>query len=344
MGLLLAGLLGLSEPRSRAETLGLALPLVVVHAFMSLATWSMCRAMPLGRTNLFRLLGTHVVSALVSGFLWAGVAGIWSSVLERMGRFPGVGSRYADDFPIYLIAGTLLFLLSAVVHYLMLAFEASRAAERRALTLQVLAREAELRALRSQINPHFLFNALNSISALSGSDPRAARRASELLAGFLRQSLQVGTEERITLAQEVELARSYLAVEEVRFGPRLVVDTRVPPEAGRCLVPPLLLQPLVENAVVHGVSRLLDGGFVRLTAEQQGDRLVLAIENPRDAESPPSRGHGLGLANVRARLAALDPAAGLLVREEPQAFRVVVTLPAVESVAVVPEREAHARP
>jgi LytS/YehU family sensor histidine kinase len=128
----------------------------------------------------------------------------------------------------------------------------------------------------------------------------------------------------------MDLARGYLAVEQVRFGPRLAVDTTIAPEASGCLVPPLLLQPLVENAVVHGIGKLLDGGTVRIDALRRGEQLVITVENPRDPEAPASRGQGFGLANVRARLDALhDAEADLRVKEERDRFTVTVTLPAV---------------
>ena len=158
----------------------------------------------------------------------------------------------------------LLFLLSLAVHYVLLAFEAAREAERRQLELEILAREAELRALRAQIDPHFLYNSLNSISALTGSDAPGARRMCLLLADFLRNTLEVSARQRIPLAEELALAERYLSIEQVRFGSRLRIERRVDETAPACLVPPLLLQPLVENAVTHGIARLLEGGVIRL--------------------------------------------------------------------------------
>ena len=228
-------------------------------------------------------------------------------------------------------AGIPLFLISVIVHYMILSFESSRAAERRILETQVTAREAELRALRAQLNPHFLFNSLNSISALAAPDPEAARRMCQRLGDFLRQSLSLGGRERVSLGEELALADHYLAIEQVRFGARLVVDKRVDPDAFPCLVPPLLLQPLVENAVKHGVADRVEGGIIRIEAHRRGDALVIEVENPRDPEAPPRRGQGLGLENVRARLDALDRRLTRVdVDRSPDRFRVTLTLPARE--------------
>src|SRR4029079_2516584 len=151
--------------------------------------------------------------------------------------------------------GFLLYLLAMAVSYLAAAFEVSRDAERRGLELQVLAREAELRALRAQLDPHFLFNSLQSISALTTADPPAARRMCLLLADFLRDTLAVGSQARIPLRSELLLAQRFLEIEQVRFGERLRVDIE-PEQAGDIAVPPLILQPLVENAVRHGIAHV----------------------------------------------------------------------------------------
>ena len=120
----------------------------------------------------------------------------------------------------------LLFLLALAVHYVLIAFEAAREAERRQLELEVLTRDAELRALRAQIDPHFLYNSLNSISALTGSDAPGARRMCLLLGEFLRDTLDVGARQRIPLADELALAERFLSIEQVRFGSRLRVERR----------------------------------------------------------------------------------------------------------------------
>jgi len=135
----------------------------------------------------------------------------------------------------------------------------------------------------------------------------------------------------VTLGEELALADRYLAIEQVRFGARLAVDKRADDGALRCLVPPLLLQPLVENAVKHGVADRVEGGTIRIEAHRRGDALVVEVENPRDPDAPPRRGQGLGLENVRARLDALDRRLTRVdVDRSPDRFRVVLTLPAHE--------------
>jgi LytS/YehU family sensor histidine kinase len=165
----------------------------------------------------------------------------------------------------------------------------------------VAAREAELRALRSQVNPHFLFNCLHSISALILNQPEAARRMCLELGDFFRDSLRAGSLPRIPMEFEATLVRRYLDIERVRFGDRLRAEISVAPDAERTLVPPLLLQPLAENAVRHGIATLVDGGDIAISVTRQGNRVTVAIDNAFDPDGRRS-GTGVGIANVRARL------------------------------------------
>jgi LytS/YehU family sensor histidine kinase len=148
------------------------------------------------------------------------------------------------------------------------------------------------------------------------------------LADFLRRSLTVGARESIPLAEELDLAVQLLAIEKVRFGERLSHVVVADEAARACPVPPLLLQPLVENAVTHGIAQLLDGGEIRIEAERRGDELRIAVTNPRDPEAPARKGTGIGLQNVRRRLAALH-GDGALVEARPgeAVFRVELRLP-----------------
>src|SRR5690606_6672210 len=207
--------------------------------------------------------------------------------------------------------------------------ERSRSAERRALELQVMARDAELKALRTQLDPHFLFNSLNSVAALIGSDPQAARRMCFLMAGFFRKSLTLARETSIALADEISLVETFLAIEQVRFGARLRVSIHVTNEVRIFAVPPLVLQPLVENAVHHGIAHLVEGGEVTIRARRREGLLEMVVENPCDPDRPPSRSTGVGLANVRSRIETLfGHRASVAVEDGATIFRVSVLIPA----------------
>ena len=126
-----------------------------------------------------------------------------------------------------------------------------------------------------------------------------------LLGEFLRTTLDVSARQRITLADELALAERYLNIEQVRFGSRLQIQRRVDDDAASCLVPPLLLQPLVENAVTHGIGRSLEGGLIRLDVSRRDGRLAIVVENPCEPDASAARPGGLGLDNVRRRLDAM---------------------------------------
>jgi two-component system, LytTR family, sensor histidine kinase AlgZ len=326
---LVASLLFLLRPRPFAEALAFAGPLTLFYASACLSAWWVCRAHPLGGPKPVHTLVTVFSAAVQASAVWVAAGAVWGAILAAgFGIDPGRPTRI-QDLILLGMAGIPLYLLSVMAHYMILTFESARAAERRVLESQVTAREAELRALRAQLNPHFLFNSLNSISALAAPDPEAARRMCQLLGDFLRQSLSLGGRERVTLGEELALADRYLAIEQVRFGARLGVDKLADEVALRCLVPPLLLQPLVENAVKHGVADRVEGGIIRIAAHRRGDALVVEVENPRDPDAPPRRGQGLGLENVRARLDALDRRLTRMdVERMPDRFRVVLTMPA----------------
>ena len=287
------------------EALALLVPLCLVYAFACLSAWYVSRAMPLTTSSVPRVLASSALAAAIASGFWLGLARVWVAALATTTMFAPATDRYGQQLPFVFALGVLLFLLSLAVHYVLIAFETTRQAERRQLELELLTRDAELRALRAQIDPHFLFNSLNSISALTASDAPGARRMCLLLGEFLRNTLDLSTRQRIPLADELALADRFLSIEQVRFGSRLRIERRVDEDASACLVPPLLLQPLVENAITHGIARLLDGGLIRLDISRRNDQLAIVIDNPCDADAAWARPGGMGLENVRSRLDAM---------------------------------------
>lgn len=177
--------------------------------------------------------------------------------------------------------------------------------DRRIVEVEALARRAQLRALRYQVNPHFLFNALNATAALVTA--RENDRAEEMLANladFLRASLETDPLEDIPLAAELDYARLYLDIEQVRFSDRLRVEVDLPVDLRDALVPSLILQPLFENAVKHAVSPATRLVTIRASARRSGDRLEIAVADDGTGRGTPTMGMGVGLANIAQRLAA----------------------------------------
>jgi hypothetical protein len=302
----IAGLLILLVYLARSLTLAESAlwigPLCLVYAFICLSPWYLCRVLPIGRANVCKIIANHTGAAVVASCLWVIIAKGLGVLLSRF--MPGLDPR-ASPYLIDLFFGGIIFYLLAVsIHYVLLSVQSSRDAEMEAKEAMVFAREAELKALKAQINPHFLFNSLNSISALATVDGARARDMCIRLSEFLRSTLSLGEKEMIPLSEELTLARTYLGVEQIRFGARLKVEEKVDPQCGYCQIPPLLVQPLVENAIKHGIAGLVEGGTIRLEANCEQGWLRVRVGNDFDAEAPPARKSGLGLTNVRNRLRA----------------------------------------
>jgi two-component system sensor histidine kinase AlgZ len=162
--------------------------------------------------------------------------------------------------------------------------------------------EARLQALQARIRPHFLFNCLNAVLSLVRRDPRRAEAALEDLAELFR-NLMADNRKLVTLAEEMALTRQYLRLEALRLGERLIVQWHVDPGAQAALVPPMVLQPLVENAVYHGIEPGLDPGIIVILARREGDRLLLELSNPYHPEHQHRQGNRMALANIGERLA-----------------------------------------
>ena len=329
VGVLLAAGFGRDAGWVTAATF--VLPLTLIHSFFGLSSWYVCRTFPLkGGLATWRAALTHLAAATMTSAVWVAVAGAWASGLDSLSGESGATQLYLEQRPMLALVGGLLFLVAAALHYLLMAFQDMQTAERRAIELQLLARDAELKALRTQIDPHFLFNSLHSISALTSSDPPTARRMCILLADFLRDTLRLGASTAISLADELSLVERYLDIQRVRLGPRLEVSVDAEAGATACRVPPLLLQPVVENAIVHGVTHLIEGGAVRISAARHEKMLRVSVTNPCDTARPKSRGTGLGLELLKRRLSTeFGPDAQVQATEELGQFEVVIDMPAV---------------
>jgi two-component system, LytTR family, sensor histidine kinase AlgZ len=332
IGLALAAIIAVTGNVTWGASLVFCIPMTLLCGLMSLSSWYVCRSLPLKSTSILRIFGVLFVSAIVSAGLWVLIGEAFSSLLSSLPFFAPMAASYQSQLILFSSVGLGLYLLSVAVHYLMITFEQTQDAERRTLELKILAQTAELRALQSQVNPHFLFNSLNSISALVTKDPAAARSMTQLLADFLRQSLKFGTVDSIPLLEEIALCKRFLDIEQVRYGARLRFEQHIADESRTLAVPPLLLQPLIENAIVHGISHLVEGGTIVVNAETHGEKLFVSVQNPCDPDRPKTKGNRMGLENVRKRLLTLSSTdARLDVNERNGIFMANLVLPAVRA-------------
>jgi two-component system LytT family sensor kinase len=245
----------------------------------------------LGAAPLFALVNLAIFAFVAPALGAQNAASTWVETLRNL-----LQSAFVVNVPLYL-------LIVAIAHWRH-AVRSARARATRELVLERQLAEARLLTLRSQLQPHFLFNALNTIAVLMRENVDHAERVLLDLSALLRQVLQVSDATFAPLAREVALARTYLAIEQARFGDRLAFSFELTPDAADAVVPALLLQPLVENCVRHAVNPRLAPTRIVVSAERRGESLHVAVRDNGPGLGPP-RAAGVGLANTRARLALL---------------------------------------
>ena len=306
-----------------ASSLGSYIP----FAFISLGLWRLVQLLPMDRWPIPVFLGMHFLLSMVVSALWLTLTyGGWALSVGLEGlRRVGVAEFVAWQY----LFGMVTYLLVVGIFYTLHYFEQFKEKALREGALLASSREAELKALRMQVNPHFLFNTLNSISAMVTQEPQGAREMIAGLSELFRATLEQGERSLHPLKNELDMVRQYLAIEQVRFGDRLTVQETVAPGLEEAAVPVLLLQPLLENAVKHGVSAHRGPARVGLALSGQDGRLRCRVENSLGEGGSPSAGAGTGLANLRRRLVLLYGDRFTLESEAvaPDLFRVDLTLP-----------------
>ncbi|MBN2717366.1 MAG: histidine kinase [Deltaproteobacteria bacterium] len=284
---------GLSWAQAAVLSLFFGVPLSIASA----SSQYMCRVLPLRRSRL-----TQVIPALVGACIV--VTGVWTAAFYSTCRtFECLPTERLNEITVFLfMMGDAYFAFSLVIHYLIIAVAQTREAERNADEAKVLGREAELRALRAQVNPHFLFNSLNSVAALVSISSERAREMVLLLSDFFRSTLAFGKQETVTLGEELMLVDKYLQIEAVRFGDRMEIESRIDKSCDGLVLPPLLLQPLYENAVKHGVSASVDTVTIKTVVERVETGVRIIISNEFDEDAAPRRGTHTGLSTTRERV------------------------------------------
>ena len=271
---------------------------------------ALARKLPAVREHRLRNLCLHSAVALIVGAIhpyafvmtYALVIQPRWALTVAASMLPYLHYWYMQD----LLMAVLAYAMIAAATYAFVYYRGFQQGQLRAAQLQTQLANANLTALKMQLHPHFLFNALHSISSLQMIDGAAAQKMTALLGDFLRMTLRNVQQQEIPLRQEFEFLQRYLAIEQMRFGDRLCFHLEAPPELLDAAVPQLILQPLVENAVRHGIAPYGCGGEIAVRASQEGLRLCLTVQDSgpgilEDKPRPPAAS-GLGLANTRARL------------------------------------------
>jgi LytS/YehU family sensor histidine kinase len=252
--------------------------------------------------NVLIHLGASVV---LSGFVISAASPlVWYLGYPNLARNPTLAILWRNNAfsAYYFHQGLTIYWTTLVVAHALYYYRGLRKREAETARLTAQLAQAQLQALKMQIHPHFLFNTLNSIAALLHKDVEAADRMIARLGDFLRLTLKSSDAQTVDFEQELEFLKCYLDIEHIRFQDRLTVEMDIDPHALKATVPNLILQPIVENAVRHGVARQTSHGHITIRARREGERLIMTVADNGPGLKAQSNGSGIGISNTRARL------------------------------------------
>ncbi len=313
-----------------AESLADALVFNLTFMLAGYSLWYVIRFNLREKPSIIDLLFNHLLTATV-------VIGLWLAVgYFAMKGFYGNDENYLAFLKGSLawraVMGLFYYLLFVMFYYLILYYDDLQEKLKMESKLQNLVTKAELETLKSQINPHFLFNSLNSISSLTITSPKKAQEMVIKLSDFLRYSLSHDENEKTSLQKEFENLKRYLEIEKIRFGKRLNFVYHIPENCFNYKIPNMLLQPLIENSIKHGVYNSSDEVQVEISCHEENDYLVIEISNDYDPEMKKAKGEGIGLKNIRKRLQLIYHRTGLLQTiADKMVFRAVLKIPKTDT-------------
>lgn len=299
---------------------------VILYALISLSFKYQTRYIKFSKKKLWQFFITHAVNAVFASLAWFGFTSV---LLNLIALFTDMSlSFFHDTFLHRILIGSLLYFIMIAFRYMFQYYDSYNTQVKREAELRSLITEAELKTLKFQINPHFIFNSLNSIAALTSLDPQKAREMTIKLSEFMRFTLSKNLRSTNKLSEELENIHRYLEIEKVRFPDKFTYDENI---AGECLdveVPNMILQPVFENAIKHGVYDAIEPVTITLNCTPRGNAIELLIENNYDDDSVPVKGAGVGLENIRERLQLIYRMQNLLkVQKKDGKFSVRLTIP-----------------
>jgi two-component system, LytTR family, sensor kinase len=293
---------------------------------IGIAMWYVIRyTLPDNRSGFSLLFNqfTYLVLLLV---FWTGAS--WASLNLLFNKDSIYMNFLVLSIPYHFVAGVFIYAFTGLAYYLIIIYRDLQEKAKAETRLNELLKESELNMLKSQINPHFLFNSLNSISSLTITDPGKAQEMVVKLSEFLRYSVSSNINTFTTLAKEIQNIQRYLEIEKVRFGEKLVFEFLLDGDCSIRNIPVMILQPLYENAVKHGVYESTEPVKVITRCNTFPDYFEITINNDFDPEAPARKGSGIGLRNIKERLRLLYRNDSLLsTKVENNVFRVVLTIP-----------------
>ncbi|MGK9475181.1 sensor histidine kinase [Melioribacter sp. OK-6-Me] len=270
-----------------------------LYCFLGLSFWYMVNFNSLDNYSAFKIILNHIASAFIITTFWLGISYfILSNIIEDKKYLSILNSSLVWRS----IAGIMFYIIIIAIDYVLIYYNNFHDKLLKEAELKTLLKETELRSLKYQINPHFIFNSLNSISSLTLSNPAKAREMTIKLSTFLRSTLSRNENQTNPLKEELENSRLYLDIEKVRFGDKFDYVEECDDECGKVEVPAMLLQPLFENAIKHGVYESVEKVTIKLKCKKGNGFIQITMENNYDPEAVPRKGEGIGLKNIKNRL------------------------------------------
>lgn len=297
-----------------------------VFSMIGIAVWYVIRYSLPGKTIGFTFLFNHLTSLILLLVFWLGTG---YALLNLLFSYNTVYMNFLGlSLPYRFVMGIALYACIGLVYYLIIMYRDLQDKAKAEARLNELLKESELNMLKSQINPHFLFNSLNSISSLTITDPSKAQEMVVKLSEFLRYSVSANINTFTTLEKEMHNIQRYLEIEKIRFGDKLIFEFELDPACKNSSIPVLILQPLYENAIKHGVYESTEQVKVRTSCKTFPGYFEIMITNDFDPSAPARKGSGIGLKNIKERLRLMYRNDSLLkTSSESNVFSVVLTVP-----------------
>jgi len=303
----------------------------LIYAIIALSFWYNCKFISLEKENMNKVFINHILASIVSTLIWLGLAYI--ILIKILTSADSYQNFFRQSILWRSLIGILFYFVMISLYYLIIYYQNFHQKLIRESELKSLVKEAELKTLKFQINPHFIFNSLNSINALIRSSPEKAGKMTVMLGDFLRSTLSKNEGPLIDLTDELKRARLYLNIEKVRFGEKINYFEEVDQKCVEIKVPTMILQPLFENAIKHGVYESIQPVTIKLTCKKQNNYVKLTLENDFDPNSIAKKGEGIGLENIRSRMQKVYNQNSLFVVEkESNLFKAILYIPLVEKI------------
>lgn len=303
------------------------LPMYGLLLFFGASNYYLCLRLPLVNTPMALVLVAQTLAAGITLGLWLMLARGWSWLLDEM-SFHHAEAMYFDLLIANILIALVLYVVWILVHYAYLGAKGDEQTSARALEHQLLIKSIELEAIKLTVHPHFMYNSLTMVANLSLAAPEKIHDICVKMSDFLRYSVTYGKQDRVTFRDEITHIENYLSIEKERFGERLSVSIIAEPESLNKATIALVLFPLVENCIKHGIGSQLEPGFIKIAIGQRGAITHICIENSFDPSGIKPHSTQLGLSSLEKRIAySFGPAAQMKVKKDAGQFKVELFLP-----------------